>query len=205
MQSFINTQKGAEELIGPELANLILESVLAGFKDYSENVSDKSRTICSLATKASFINDHMIHHARRLMDGHPDVNFLPRNGRTHLFIKQQVEIKLKKLNSRRRSSNILTGAVWKYNNQLPLPFSPQLELLDFINPITHLIAGYQSNRLKTGVEAVYIVCPLSKVNKWEWRIDFVAPPQPVTKPETTPSAPPEARKVIAREINIQAI
>ena len=202
MQSFINTQEGAEELIGPELANLILESVLAGFKDYSENVSDKSRTICSLATKASFINDHMIHHARRLMDGHPDVNFLPRNGRTHLLIRQQVEIKLKKLNNRRRSSNILTKAVWKYNNQLPLPFFPQLELPDFINLITHLIAGYQDNRLKTGVEAVYIVCPLGKVNKWEWRIDFIAPPQPVYRLETSPSAPPETHRVVARKIKV---
>lgn len=205
MNNFIDTQNKAEELIGPELAYLILESILEGFKDYYENVSDKSRTICSPAAKAIFINDHMIHHARRLMGNHPDVRFLPRNGRTHLLIKQQVEIKLKKLNNRRRSSNILTKAVWKYNNQLPLPFSPQLELPDFINLITHFIAGYQDNRLKTGVEAVYIVCPLGKVNKWEWRIDFVAPPQPVSKPETPPSAPPETRKVIAREVKVQAI
>lgn len=205
MNNFIDTQKKAGELIGPELAYLILESILAGFKDYSENVSDKSRTICSLATKAYFINDHMIHRARELMGNHPDVSFVSRNGRPHLLIKKQVEIKLKKLNNRRGSSNILTEAVWKYNNQLPLPFSPQLELPDFINPITHLIAGYQTNRLKTGVEAVYIVCPLGKINRWEWRIDFVAPPQPVSKPETPPSAPPETRKVAARKIKVQVI
>lgn len=205
MDDFIDTQKKGEELIGSELAYLILESVLAGFEDYSKHVSDESRAICSLATKASFINDHMLHHARRLMGKHPDVRFVLRNGRDHLLIKQRVEVKLKKLNHTRRPSNILTEAVWKYNNQLPLPFSPQLELPDFLNPITHLIAGYQTNRLKTGVEAVYIVCPLGEVNRWEWRIDFVAPPQPVCKPEAHPSAPPQTREVVARKAKVQAI
>jgi len=205
MNSFIDTSEEAEELIGPELAYLILQSALQGFNDYSDNISEKSRAICGAAVKASFINDHMVYHARRLMGNHPDVSFVSRNGRTHLLIKQGVEIKLKKLNTRRRSSNVLTDAVWRYNNQLPLPYPFQPELPGFMDPITHLIAGYQTNRLKTGIEAVYIVCPLGKLNKWEWRIDFVAPPQPVSELETPPSVPPETHKVVAKKDKVQAL
>jgi len=205
MNNLIDTQKEAEETICPELAYLILESVNVGFKDYSDNVTEKSRAICGPSAKASFINDHMVYHARELMGKHPDVAFVSRNGRTHLLIKQRVEIKLKKLNSGRRSSNIVTDAVWKYNNQLPLPFPFQMGFPDFIDPITHLIAGYQTNRLKTGIEAVYIVCPLGKRNKWEWRIDFVAPPEPVSKLDTSPSNPPEVCKVVAKKVKVQAL
>jgi hypothetical protein len=205
MNNLIDTQKEAEEAIGPELAYLILESVNGGYKDYSDNVTEKSRAICGPSAKASFINDHMVYHARELMGKHPDVAFVPRNGRTHLLIKQRVEIKLKKLNSRRRSSNIVTDAVLRYNNQLPLPLPFQMGFPDFIDPITHLIAGYQTNRLKTGIEAVYIVCPLGKRNKWEWRIDFVAPPEPVINLNTPPSNPPEACKVVAKKVKVQAL
>jgi hypothetical protein len=205
MNSFIGTREEAEELIGPELAYLILESIQQAFKDYPDNVTEKSRAICGAAVKASFINDHMVYHAKRLMGDHPDVSFVPRNGRIHLLVKQRVEIKLKKLNTRRRASNVLTNAVWRYNNQLALPYPFQPELPGFVDSITHLIAGYQTNRLKTGIEAVYIVCPLDKLNRWEWRIDFVASPQPVSEPGTPPTVPPETRKIVAKKATVQAL
>jgi len=205
MSDFIDNPEEAEKTIGPELAYLILESVNGGFKDYSENVTERSRAICGPSAKASFINDHMIYHARELMGKHPDVAFIPRNGRTHLVIKQRVEIKLKKLNGSRRATNITTDAVWRYDSQLPLPSPFQMEFPGFIGSITHLIAGYQTNRLKTGIEAVYIVCPLGKRNKWEWRIDFIAPREPVSKLNAPSTIPPEARKVIAKDVTVQAL
>jgi len=205
MSNPIDNPEEAEETIGPNLAYLILESVNGGFKDYSENVTEKSRAICGPSAKASFINDHMIYRARELMGKHPDVTFVLRNGRPHLLIKQRVEIKLKKLNGRRKAANIMTDAVWRYNSQLPLPSPFQMEFPGFVDPITHLIAGYQTNRLKTGIEAVYIVCPSGKQNRWEWRIDFIAPPEPVSKPSTPSNIPPETRKVVAKEVKAQAL
>ena len=197
-----------QEIINPELAHAIARACIQAFQDWFSEVSDKARAVCCPTTKANFINDHMIHHARTLLGKHPDVRFCPRNGREHLFVKEVAEIKLKKLNHNRRPSNIPTRAALDYDEQIPLPMvlPYQSELPNVLYPITNLIAGYQANRLKTGVEAVYIVCPEGRKNKWEWRIDFE--PQPISTEETEPRgnrAPKTLKTIVPKKDNAKNI
>lgn len=187
----------AKSIITPDLARLILESVAAGFGDYYDKVDEQSRAICCATTKAMFINDHMIFHARDRMKNHPSVRFIQRYGRTHLLIDDQLEVKLKKLNYNRRPSNVLTQAVRDFNDQKTKEYPLQLEFPGMLNPVANLIAGYQQNRIKTGIEAVYIVCPQGSRNKWEWKIEFMAEP---SKPYAEPiSQPPKYRTVTPKK------
>lgn len=194
----------AKQIIDLPLAKLILESVLSGFKDYSDSLSDQTRAICSATTRASFINDHMIHHAREKMQSYPQVQFIKRYGRYHLLVDGQVEIKLKKLGCNRMPSNIPTNEVKEYNTQIPLlipqPSIPQqLEFPNMRKTMANLIAGYQINRNRERV-AVYIVCPLGSRNRWEWELDFVpelVAPQP-TEVSLKPKIVVAKKKQMAR-------
>lgn len=194
----------AKQIIDLPLAKLILESVLSGFKDYSDSLSDQTRAICSATTRASFINDHMIHHAREKMQSYPQVQFIKRYGRYHLLVDGQVEIKLKKLGCNRMPSNIPTNEVKEYNTQIPLlipqPSIPQQpEFPNMRKTMANLIAGYQINRNRERV-AVYIVCPLGSHNKWEWELDFVSElvaPQP-TEVSLKPKIVVAKKKQMAR-------
>lgn len=194
----------AKQIIDLPLAKLILESVLSGFKDYSDSLSDQTRAICGATTRASFINDHMIHHAREKMQGYPQVRFIKRYGRYHLLVDGQVEIKLKKLGCNRLPSNIPTNEVKEYNTQIPLlipqPSIPQqLEFPNMRKTMANLIAGYQISRNRERV-AVYIVCPLGSRNRWEWELDFVpelVAPQP-TEVSLKPKIVVAKKKQMAR-------
>ena len=192
----ISNEEEAKKSIAPQIAGGIVESCQLAYQDWFKEVSDSSKAVCSPTTKANFINDHMLHHARVILGDHTDVKFIKVNGRQHLLIKDAIQIKLKKLNRNRRPSNIPTVAVLKYNFQLPLNLPLQYELPGVLYPITHLIAGYQANRLKTGVEAVFIVCPEGKLNKWEGRIDFEPQPVSVQTAEPMGNAPPGKQKFV---------
>ena len=163
----------AKRLIPPSVARLILESVLSALSDYNES-DPELRARHSATTRANMINDYMLHHARAKMWNHPDVKLIQRRKRTHLLIADQFEVKFKKLNRNRRWGNIPTKVSVAYENQIPLYFPLQLELKDVLTPRTNLVAGYQLNSLRTGAEAVFIVCPLGTRNRWEWRIPFTA-------------------------------
>jgi hypothetical protein len=192
----MDSQEEAKKSISPEIAGAIVESCLAAYQDWFSEVSDKSKAICGSTTKANFINDFMVHNARVLLEDHPDVKFIRQHGRSLLLIKDIIKIKLKKLNRNRRPSNIPTRAVKRYNSQLPLELPTQYTLPGVLYPITNLIAGYQANRLKTGVEAVYIVCPDGIHNKWEWRLDFEPQPTTVQVDEPIKDTPPSKPKVV---------
>ncbi len=193
----------AKAIIPPDVPALLLQSINSAFEDYYSNVSDSSRGICSSTTKANFINDHMIFHARANLDGHPAVKFLKRNGRVHLLVCDKIEIKLKKLNANRRPSNLPTQAVFEFNNQLSSDTNYQLAFKDILNPITNLIAGYQLNRLKTGIEAVFMVCPEGKNNKWEWRLDFVEEPAVIPLPPSKIESFKPTKKLIKPKSNFE--
>ncbi len=151
---------------------------------------NRSRAICSATTKANFINDHMIFHAKDKLGHHPNVGFVRRHGRMRLLVGDRLEIKLKKLDHNRRPSNILTQAVIDFHDQETQAY--QFEFPDMRYPIANLIAGYQQNRMKTGIEAVYVVCPQGSRNSWEWRMEFALEPSKAVPIEpTTPSAKPK--------------
>lgn len=191
----------ARDNIPPEIPVLLLKSINSAFEDYNKNVSDSSRGICSPTTRANFINDHMIFRAKVNLGGHPDVKFIKKNGRTHLLICNKFEVKLKKLNANRRPSNLITQAVFEFNNQIPANLPYQYAFDEILNPITNLIAGYQLNRLKTSIEAVFIVCPEGKSNKWEWRLDFTEEPSVKSLPPSKPNLFKPKRKAVKPKSN----
>ncbi len=178
----------ARQTIPPEVVTLILESINEAYDDYYKHISDSSKSICSATTKANFINDHMIFHAREKLNGHPDIYFFLKNGRTHLLVCGRYELKFKKLNMSRRPSNILTGAVIDYNDQ-QINHPTQLAFPGMVNKAANLIAGYQQNKLKTGIEAVYIVCPDGSRNRWEWKLGFYEKPVEKITSLPTPDRP----------------
>jgi hypothetical protein len=190
----------AKVIIAPDIARLLLESIVTGFEDYFKKVPDESRAICSATTRANFINDHMIYHARDKMKAHSQVQFVLRRGRTHLIISEQLEIKLKKLNRNRRPSNIITQEVSDYHNQIPLKCPQQLEFPDMLNPIANLIAGYQLNSIKTGIEAVYVVCPQGSRNRWELKLDFAPKPVIIAEPEPIVDSSKPKRVVAKKQL-----
>lgn len=181
-----------KEIINPDLAKLLLEAINEGFKDFN-GLDEKTRAICSGTTRAMFVNDHMVHHAKDILGNRADVQFVVRHGRIHVVIGQQpdkrIEVKLKKLNHNKRPSNILTNTVLAYNSQIPLKFPCQLELADMPSPIANLIAGYKLNSLRTGIEAIYVVCPQGSDNSWEWKLDSVGQPTMIPESQLVSSFP----------------
>lgn len=180
---------GTKQIITPDIAKLLLESIVSGFEDYFKKIDEQSRAICSATTRANFVNDHMVYHARDKMKGNPDVQFITRRGRTHLIIGDRLEVKLKKLNRNRRPSNVLTQEVQDCHNQIPLQCPQQLEFLDMLNPIANLIAGYQLNSIRTGIEAVYVVYPQGSRNRWEWKLEFAVEPAMITEAQPIIDSP----------------
>ena len=197
-------ERTAQEMISPDIAGPLLDSIVSAYADWHTLVSADVRAVASLTTKASFINDRMVFHARDGLKSHPKVEFVLRYGRTHLVIDGQIEMKLKKLNARLRPSNILTAAVRDYHNQVPI-IERQLEFPNMRRDLVNLIAGYHENRLRTGIEAVYVVHPKGSDNTWEWKIDFAATPMPmVSVPSSASAASRKARPVVPKTKAVQA-
>ncbi|MBI2861546.1 MAG: hypothetical protein HYX89_01875 [Chloroflexi bacterium] len=187
------TRETAQTIITPDISRPLLEAIFAAYGDWDKHVSDEARATTSLTTKANFINDRMIFQAKDRLQSHSKVEFVVRHGRTHLFIGGTLEIKLKKLNRNLRPANIQTVSVTDYHNQvvqLPLP------LLDLPDALANLIAGYQESRLRTGVEAVYIIHPKGERNSWQWRLEFDSSQVPLPTPEAPPIVtPPQVKRV----------
>jgi hypothetical protein len=182
------SMKSFEEIVPPEVTSLILESINEAYSDYYVNISDYSKAICGPTSKANFINDHMVYHARKKLFGNQFVSYIKRHGRIHLLICGLYELKFKKLNSVRRPSSILTQAVLNFNDQNWIP-PQQIVFPNMLSEITNLIAGYQQNKSKTGIEAVYIVCPDGKSNRWEKKLGFYEKPVENIASLPTPEKP----------------
>jgi len=194
------SKDNAQSIITPELGKLLLEAISAAFGDYDKKVDAQARAVCTATTRAMFVNDHMVFHARDKMKKYaPYVRFVLRRGRTHLVIGPDdgslVEVKMKKLNRNRRPSNIPTAEASDYQNQVPY----QLGLPNMPSPIANLIAGYRLNSEKTGIEAVYIVYPEGAHNKWEWKLDFAAQPAPAAPERQLVDSSPEPKAVVPKK------
>ena len=127
-----------------------------------ESLPDTFRADMTARTRAGFLNDRILVHIRRSLDGEPGVTFLRgRGGLTLLAFKQRFLIRFKKLRSDLRTSNIPT--------QQSLAFARQqtLELPGMPPRLTHLNAGYVLNRMQTEIASTHITCPAGKEVAWE--------------------------------------
>ncbi len=55
----------AKQIITPEIAAGLALCSQRAFNDWFKEVSEKSRAICAASARAYFINDHMLHYAKR--------------------------------------------------------------------------------------------------------------------------------------------
>ncbi|MEK7153380.1 MAG: hypothetical protein AAB834_05510 [Patescibacteria group bacterium] len=174
--------ENAQELITPDIAAKLAYCSGMAFRDWFKEVTDSGRATSSPGAKAYFINDRMLHHAKTVFDGSNEVKLIPKHGRYQLMVKGQLLFKLKKLNRNFRTANIPTNTVILYDAQLKPPvYNTQLAFMNFVpDDITHLIAGYVEDQIRTGMSP-YIVCPNGKRNYWVWPLKF------------TPMAPDDIR------------
>jgi len=180
----------AKKIITPEIAARLAYCCASAFRDWFEEVSDKGRAVSSSRTKASFINDHMVHYAKTAFTNLTEAKLIPKYGRYQLLLKGRLLFKMKKLNHNLRPSNIPTKTVINFNAQLmPPKYDTQLRFSNMPDDITHLIAGYKEDSLKTGMSA-FIICPDGKRNHWILPLDFTPLPSEVKSTTLTDSEPP---------------
>jgi len=168
----------AKQIITPEIATGLALCSDKSFKDWFSEVTDKARTICTPTTKASFINDHMVGYAKQIFppDNKIGVEIIKVNNREQLVIKDKIRIKLKKFNRNMKSANVITKAVFCYNNQLvPPPLNSQFAMFPMPDDVAHLMSGYLEDSLKIGMKPC-IVCTNGNRNHWIWWLDFTMIP-----------------------------
>lgn len=181
------SRDAAEPLIAPFLETLGLCVTKAVNHYYS--LSDMERALHTPRTKASNINDLMVHYAHEGFADSPDVHFVRRYGHTRLILGGVFEVRLKKLDHNLRSHNVPTQLVMEFLYQLN-PMLPGFE------PMTNLIVGYRWNKLQTAITGVYVVCPYGTRNEWVIEIGIQGDDDNLTafspKPDA-PQAPPQRR------------
>ena len=117
---------------------------------------------------ASIIHDLMILLAGERLDHLTE--FAPRysQGLHYYYVSNgqlSATIRFKKLNDRRRSSNIPTYQSLEFNHQDFQPILPDMP------PIAKLTLGYTFNNARTSAEAVFLTMPHGDRNIWTWRLD----------------------------------
>ncbi|KTB49000.1 hypothetical protein DEALK_18470 [Dehalogenimonas alkenigignens] len=183
----------ATEIITPELASNLAYCASSSFKDWFTEVSENGRATSTPCTKASFINDRMIHYAKTLFPPTPGsaIRVIKIHGRYQILIENKLIFKMKKLNQNLLTSNIPTRTVINFNRQLcPPEYGTQLRFTNMPDDITHLIVGYRENSLKTGI-GCFITCPDGKRNRWIFPIGFA--PLPIVANNYVPVEPDSPR------------
>lgn len=158
--SFMTNPLEGSSILGPILSRI--HSALSNAWRDLESLPDPFRADMTARTRAGFLNDRILVHIRRLLDGETGVTFVRgRGGLTLLAFQQQFLIRFKKLRPDLRTSNIPT--------QQSLAFARQqtLELPGMPPRLTHLNAGYVLNRMQTEIASTHITCPAGREVAWE--------------------------------------
>jgi len=166
---------------------LFYSSTLAGYLEFVDNNGEQLLDYRP-TTRANVIYDLVISKLKLGLINDPKVKFLNTNQLLTIIIEDKYILKFKKLNQKRKSSNIPT-------KQTSL-FSTQQNLFDFKNESINLELGYILNKYSTEIEGIYLVCPRNtKSNYWEidiedhllqnktdlFNIDPNGPKKPVTR------------------------
>jgi hypothetical protein len=164
--------------------------ITRAWRDLDE-VPAKIRSDMSPRTRAAFVNDRTILHARREFENDRRVAFI--RGKGGLFVLGICEaflLRFKKLKPSLRSSNIPT--------QQAMAFAQQGELENMPPASTHINAGYILNRMQTEIAAKFVTCPVGK--RLEWVIDLTAVSQGEVVPMTPQPGQPKTRTTIVPKV-----
>jgi len=124
--------------------------------------------------RARFIYDHIVFRARAHFDGKKGVKIHEKHGFLILNIDDKLTIRFKKLDDKRRTSNIPTRQQVLFSMQLEMPGMPSA---------SRLVAGYQLDQLQLSIKEIAITCPVGR--KVEWFISISESAPNVTPIETT--------------------
>jgi hypothetical protein len=142
------SREEAWEIIAPHFSRLETCFHLA-WKDWK---AIRESVRCNLKTRARacIIHDRATYHARHLFTEVPEVRCAEHRGFLTIHIQERAEIRLKKLDAKLRSSNILTLFQKLYGMQFPL-FGEDVFT-------TRLTAGYQMDKMNAEMERVVVTC-----------------------------------------------
>ena len=153
----VMTKEEAEPLLR-SYQSVFREIVSTAWKEYISIFSEDIRCDTDPRTRASFVFDRMVKHARRLFDGKKGVRIDNQGDIFLVVLYEKLAIRFKKLNKDKRSRNYPTQQTIDFYEQLGLPNMP--------TKATRLVVGYQLNNLETEIEAILIVCPNGSGNAW---------------------------------------
>jgi hypothetical protein len=119
----------------------------------------------SARTRASWIFDGMVKHARSSFAGVPGVELRERRNMFFLELNGKVLVRFKKLNRNRQVSNIPTAQQLTLLNQ-----EVQLELNGIPRKLTVLNAGYQLNLLQTDIENLLVTLQEGRSVTWTYAL-----------------------------------
>jgi hypothetical protein len=146
----------------------------------------------SRRSRASLIHDNIVHRAKELFNDTDEVSFKVIRGLFVLFFGGYVCLRFKKLDKRKRSSNIQTQQTLSFMNQMEIPDIPQT---------TKMVAGYQFNDLETDF-AVYITYPNGS-SSVPWNMLLESPPDNVIEMQTPHKGEISGKGVTLKFINEQ--
>ncbi len=136
-----------QEQYGDRPVKLIIQEFPTWYDDHDPGTLLELRP----TTRANYVCDRMWSLAAERLAGRVDVKFQKKGQARFIDYRQRLLVKIKKINSRTRTANIRTGAVYRFNNGLPVfpGFDDRIPC----------VLGYRLDALAEKVEFVALVRP----------------------------------------------
>lgn len=159
------TKEEAQKILLPHLERVRRAIINSINFYYSGDEYAKTRHRHSARTHASICHDLIISAIEREFDGVPGTYFVRRRGLFMLIIDGMIVLRFKKFGRNLLANGINTQQTIAFNSQEP----EQLELAG-MPPDGLLYAGYNTNKLQTGLQGIYITSRYKNSNRWVWDI-----------------------------------
>jgi hypothetical protein len=186
----IRSLEDAQQELGPH-APLIYRAIEKALAEFMDNHA-LLRYRYSARTEASIIHDLMVAHLRQDLDGIPGIGFRVKRNLFLVGVDGKWTIRVKKLDRKLMSSNIMTQQVMDFLTQV------QLRIPGVDEP-TNLQAGYQRQGAQVTDSPVWLTCPNGQRVEWAWRLEgAAADTSPIVVP--IPQAPVSPVRPVAPRV-----
>jgi len=148
----------AQQLLNSHL-NVISNSISSGVDEYFSMYSDEARSRHRPTTRANIIHDHIIDRAKRGFDLKSGTRHHDSRGLSLFVLDERFLLRFKKLNDDKVSRNQKTNQVQA--------FRQQQKVLDGIETLYNIEAGYVFNELEQGIQSIFLVCPNGRGIYWD--------------------------------------
>jgi hypothetical protein len=154
------TRQEAQELLGPYQA-VLSEVIRAALVDWEKLLSEVPHLTGGLRgrTRSSYVHERIVHRLQAVVPQHHGLRLgRARGGLAILIVRDQLILKLKKLDDQLRSSNIMTGQTALFNAQ------GVLEGMDAV--ATNATAGYTLDAIGALPLRIVVVCWQDEQQLW---------------------------------------